>query len=172
MSAPPPSRRAVEVAAAVHDQAPFGDFTVGAIERCQRGDGAAALGHLENRAVVVGASLRRRAVQVAAAVHDQAASGDVTVGAVERGQGGDGAASLGQLENGAVAGAVRFRYVVPYRLPLLSMTRPADGSVPLVPLNDARVVMVPLPLASSKTVPSLVGACRTRSCRTDCRCCP
>ena len=33
--------------------------------------------------------------------------------------------------------------------------RPATGSEPLVPLNEARVVGVPLPCASSKTVPSL-----------------
>ena len=45
--------------------------------------------------------------------------------------------------------------VVPYRLPLLSMIRPAYGSAPLVPLNEASVVIVPLPWASSKTVPSL-----------------
>ncbi len=44
--------------------------------------------------------------------------------------------------------------VVPYRLPLLSMIRPAYGLAPLVPLNEASVVIVPLPWASSKTVPS------------------
>ena len=44
--------------------------------------------------------------------------------------------------------------VVPYRLPLLSMIRRASGSAPSVPLNEARVVIVPLPLAISKTVPS------------------
>ena len=43
---------------------------------------------------------------------------------------------------------------MPYRLPLLSMIRPAYGFAPLVPLNEASVVIVPLPLASSKTVPS------------------
>ena len=44
---------------------------------------------------------------------------------------------------------------VPYRLPLLSMTRAASGLSPLVPLNEASVVIVPLPLANSNTVPSL-----------------
>ena len=44
--------------------------------------------------------------------------------------------------------------VVPKRLPLLSSTRPALGNSPLVPLNEARVVMVPLPGATSNTVPS------------------
>ena len=34
---------------------------------------------------------------------------------------------------------------VPYRLPLLSMIRPASGFAPLVPLNEASVVIVPLP---------------------------
>ena len=43
---------------------------------------------------------------------------------------------------------------MPYRLPLLSMIRPAYGFAPLVPLNEASVVIVPLPWASSKTVPS------------------
>ena len=44
--------------------------------------------------------------------------------------------------------------VVPKRLPLLSSTRPPAGSLPLVPLNEARVVMAPLPDATSNTVPS------------------
>ena len=44
--------------------------------------------------------------------------------------------------------------VVPYRLPLLSMIKFAKGLSPLVPLNDASAVIVPLPLASSNTVPS------------------
>ena len=48
--------------------------------------------------------------------------------------------------------------VVPYRLPLLSMIRAASGFSPLVPLNEASVVIVLLPWASSKTVPSSVGA--------------
>ena len=94
-------RCAEEIAAAVHDQAGRG-CTVGAVERGQRGDRAAALGHLEHRAVAVGASYRRCAVQVAAAVHDQA----------------------------------------------------GYGYAPLVPLNEASVVIVPLPWASSNTVPS------------------
>ena len=34
------------------------------------------------------------------------------------------------------------------------MIRPAFGLSPLVPLNEASVVIVPLPWASSKTVPS------------------
>ena len=65
-------RCAVQVAAAVHDQAGIRVCTVGAVERGQRGDRAAALGQLENRAVARGASSMRCAVQVAAAVHDQA----------------------------------------------------------------------------------------------------
>ena len=61
-------------------------------------------GQLENRAVA-GRRLPPigRAVQIAAAVHDQAGQRAFPVGAVERGQGGDRAAALGQLENGAVA---------------------------------------------------------------------
>ena len=47
--------------------------------------------------------------------------------------------------------------MVPKRLPLLSSTRPACGLAPLVPLKEARVVMVPLPAAISNTVPSLVA---------------
>ena len=38
--------------------------------------------------------------------------------------------------------------VVPKRLPLLSSTRPPMGLAPLVPLKEARVVMVPLPAAT------------------------
>ena len=44
--------------------------------------------------------------------------------------------------------------VVPKRLPLLSSTRPPSGLAPLVPLKEARVVMVPLPCCTSNTVPS------------------
>ena len=46
------------------------------------------------------------------------------------------------------------RTAVPYRLPLLSMTRAGLRLAPLVPLNEASVVIVPLPWASSKTSPS------------------
>jgi len=45
--------------------------------------------------------------------------------------------------------------VVPKRSPALSSIRPASGKAPLVPLNEASVVIVLLPLASSNTVPSL-----------------
>jgi hypothetical protein len=45
--------------------------------------------------------------------------------------------------------------VVPYKLPLLlSMSRLACGIEPLVPLNEASVVIVLLPWANSNTVPS------------------
>ena len=47
--------------------------------------------------------------------------------------------------------------VVPYRLPLLSMIRAAAGCAPLVPLNEASVVIVPVPWASSNTVPSFAA---------------
>ena len=61
--------------------------------------------------------------------------------------------------------------MVPYRLPLLSMITPPYGYSPLVPLNEASVVIVPLPWANSKTVPWLSWP-STVVCRTDCRCCP
>ena len=44
--------------------------------------------------------------------------------------------------------------VVPYRLPLMSMIRVPSGFNPLVPLNDASAVIVPVALATSNTVPS------------------
>ena len=47
-------RCAVEIAAAVHDQGGLGCCTVGAVEGSQRGDRAAAVGQLENRAVARG----------------------------------------------------------------------------------------------------------------------
>ena len=87
----------------------------------------------------------------------------VGVGAVEveGGRGCDGVDSAGcpgHLEHRAVADAALL--VVPKRLPLLSSTRPATGKPPLVPLKEARVVMVPLPrcLATSNTVPSPIRA--------------
>src|SRR5262249_26238025 len=46
-------------------------------------------------------------------------------------------------------------FVKPYRLPLPSMIRPPVGPTPSAPLNEASLVIVPLPLTSSKTVPSL-----------------
>src|SRR5262249_8528293 len=45
----------------------------------------------------------------------------------------------------------------PYKLPVLSMITPAYGYAPLVPLNEASAVIAPLPLASSKTVPTWAG---------------
>ena len=57
--------------------------------------------------------------------------------------------------------------VVPKRLPRGSRTRPANGKAPLAPLKEARVVMVPLPAASSKTVPHCWPR-RTPSCRRGC----
>ena len=60
---------------------------------------------------------------------------------------------------------------VPYRLPLESMTRPAYGFAPSVPLNEASVVIVPVAVATSKTVPSF-EAPPTPLCRTGCRCGP
>ena len=45
--------------------------------------------------------------------------------------------------------------VIPYRLPLLSMTSPGRGATrPPGPLNGASVVIVLLPLPSSNTVPN------------------
>ena len=60
---------------------------------------------------------------------------------------------MGQLEHRAVVEGASER-VVPYRLPLPSMTRPAIGLAPLVPLNEASVVSAPLPWVNSNTVPS------------------
>ena len=77
--------------------------TVVAVERGQRGDRAAALGELENRAVARGAGSRRGcSVQVAAAVHDQAVERVCAVGAVEQSQRGDRAAAMGHLEDRAI----------------------------------------------------------------------
>ena len=83
----------------------------------------------------------------------RAAEGYGAVGAVERSQRGDRATALGQLEHRAAPVGAALR-VVPYRLPLLSMISAANGLAPLAPLNEASAVSVPLPLASSKTVPS------------------
>ncbi len=108
-----PIRGAVQVAAAVHDQCSSGLVTVGAVEGSQRGDRAAAMGQLEDRAVVRGASPIGGAVQIAAAVHDQCSFGLVTVGTVERSQRGDRAAAMGQLEDRAVVrGAPKGRCAV------------------------------------------------------------
>ena len=65
---------------------------------------------------------------------------------------------MDQLEDRAVVRGASRMTSVPYRLPLLSMISAASGSAPLVPLNEASVVIVPLPWASSNTVPSLDGA--------------
>ena len=54
------------------------------------------------------------------------------------------------------------RSVVPYRLPLLSMIRASSGTAPSVPLNETSVVIVPLPWASSNTVPSSEAASQCR----------
>ena len=93
------------------------------------------------------------AVEIAAGVHDQTGIRICPVGAVERSQRGDRATAAGQLEHRAVASAPPAD-AVPYRLPLLSMIKVARGFSPLVALNDASAVIVPLPLASSNTVPS------------------
>ena len=77
----------------------------------------------------------------------------------------------GQLEHRAVAGVAA---IVGCAVEIAAAVhdRPAYGYAPLVPLNEASVVIVPLPWATSKTVPSLRSASLTRSCRRDCRCCP
>ena len=123
-------RCAVQVAAAVHDQA---------------ARGVAPLVPLNEASVVIvplpwassntvpsasGASRRRCAVQVAAAVHDQRGIRSCPVGAVERGQRGDRAAALGQLEHRAVTRRRRPMSVVPYRLPLLSMISASHTVLP------------------------------------------
>src|SRR5437867_2115156 len=46
------------------------------------------------------------------------------------------------------------REVVPKRLPLLSSITPDSGNCELAPLTEARVVMVPLPAATSIRVPA------------------
>ena len=148
------------------------DCAVGAVERSQRGDRAAALGQLENRAVAGGASVIGCAVEIAAAVHDQPGIRVFAVGAVERSQRGDRAAALGQLENRAVAvGAARpTRRAVEIAAAVHDQAG-QSGSAPLVPLNEASVVIVPLPLAISKTVPSPLAP-PPRLCHRDCRCRP
>ena len=98
-----PSRRAVEIAAAVHDQAGIGEAAVGAVERSQRGDRAAAWASSNTVPSSSAPPPIGRAVQIAAAVHDQAGIRVVAVGAVERSERGDRAAALGQLEDRAVS---------------------------------------------------------------------
>src|ERR1700733_543780 len=91
-----PSRCAVQVATAVHDQPGIRVRTVGVVEGSQRGDGAAALGQFEHGTVIVGiGACFGRAVEIAAAVKEQLARGFSPGAAVERCQGGDDAASLG-----------------------------------------------------------------------------
>ena len=82
---------------------PDGIGPVGAVERGQGGDGAAAGGELEDRAIAVGPAERRRAEEVAPRVAHQAAERIGPVGAVEGGQGGDGAAAGSELEDRALA---------------------------------------------------------------------
>ena len=52
--------------------------------------------------------------------------------------------------------------VVPYKLPLLSIISPDCERSPGAALKEASVVIVPLPLASSKTVPPLCRASNRR----------
>ena len=77
-----------------------------------------------------GASRRRCAEQIAAAVHDQAAHAGCAVGAVERSQRGDRAAAWAS-SNTVPSSSRRLPDAVPYRLPLLSMIRPACGYCPV-----------------------------------------
>ena len=114
-------------------------------------------GDLEDRAVAARAAAVGRAEEIAAAVHRPGRRGDAPLAAVERGQGGDGAAAVGDLEDRAVAERAA-PVVVPKRLPLLSTISADMGLYPLVPLNEARVVIVLLPSAISKTVPSWSAA--------------
>ena len=62
---------AVQIAAAIHDQAGHRLCPIGAVKRSQRGDRAGAVGKLENCAVVRGASLVSRTKQIAIAVQDE-----------------------------------------------------------------------------------------------------
>ncbi len=66
--------RAIEIAARVHDQPGEWPFSIGAAERDQCRDEAAACGHLKNGAVAVGASKLGRAIEITAAVHEQSRS--------------------------------------------------------------------------------------------------
>src|SRR5262249_39824642 len=89
---------AEEIAAAVLQQAGVGVAPVGIVEGDQRGDGAAAGGHLEDRADSQRAAIGGSAEGIAAAVQHQASVGVGPVGIVEGGQRGDGAAAGGHLE--------------------------------------------------------------------------
>src|SRR5205807_1400619 len=93
---------------AVRDQAPKGVRTIGAIERRQRGDRAASLGQLEHRADTSSTALRRSPEEIAAAVLDHTRTRISTIGAVEGGERGDGAAALDQLEHRAETSRAAF----------------------------------------------------------------
>ena len=138
---------AEEIAAAVLDQAAIGIGPVGAVERGERGDDAAAVGDLEHRAVA------GRAARLRWCRRD--------CRCCPRPGRRTGSAPLVPLNEASVVmvplpctisktvpspDAPPAAMVVPKRLPLLSSTRPLLGSSPFVPLNEASVVMVPLPV--------------------------
>ena len=159
---------AEEIAVAVHDQTAGRIVPVGAVERSQGCEDAAALHDLEHRAVPVKAAQRCGDEEIAAAVADYAAFG------------GSVPAPLLPLHDTSVVmtplpwttskteptvkssdkippdPVVSMSTAVPKRSPLPSTTRPPAGMAPFAPLNEARVAMVmtPLPCTISKTVPS------------------
>ena len=98
----------------------------------------------------------RRAVEVALRVEDQAADRMAPLAPLNEARVVMVLTAGGQLEDRAQPKWPRRLSVAPKRLPCASCTRLPSGLVPLAPLNEARVVMVLLPAASSKTVPALV----------------
>ena len=89
---------------ASREQAGHREGPVGAVEGGQGGDGVVAGGQLEDRALVGGPAGKGGAEEVALRVAHQAALRIGTVGAVEGGQCGKGAAAGGQLEDRALVG--------------------------------------------------------------------
>ena len=98
---PASARRAEEVALRVEDHVGKRLGPVGAVERGQRGERAAAGGQLPDRALIEGPAEGRRAEEVALRVAGQADCRIGPIGAVERGQGTDDPRAGGDLEDRA-----------------------------------------------------------------------
>ena len=110
---------------------------------------------VENGAVTIAASRHSCAVQVAAAVDDQAGDWIFTVGAAKQHM--VVTTTGAHLVNRAVLrGASKPGRAI--QIPAAVRDQTPCGSSPFAPLKEATGVMVPLPLATSKTVPSPVTA--------------
>ncbi len=94
---------AEEIAAAVLDQAAGGVGAVGPVEGGEDGNGVTTVRQLEHRALIVGAAIRGRTKEIAAAVLNEAGLGERTGGIAERRENRNGAAVVRQLEDRALA---------------------------------------------------------------------